>query len=311
MHEFVITALSVQMPGILRWAGGIARLLRPYNIGLAGKQSGSAGTDALTLADLSLQELIVSALRDTDPIFRYCRIDAEESVGDLAAFPAEAALTIGIDPIDGTRIYRDHAGDGYGVMLHLRSLTSVLYSLVFIPELGPHGSWLEATGDRLVCGPDDPTRPALDVLRSMSPFDLDSPPPTKQIYVNGFQHRTSEAARRVSATGLNGVELSDLPGRPYELLARGVIQGALLHSPNVYDFPVIAHVARLYGGDAVFVSSGKSVQFDDVWLDPKAKMLRLLGVVACSTNHDDLHTLCDLARNWHPDRYYDGESLER
>ncbi|MBS0206805.1 MAG: inositol monophosphatase [Planctomycetes bacterium] len=310
MQEFVITALSVQMPNVLRWAGGIARLLRLYNIRLEGKQSGSAGTDALTLADLSLQELIVSALRDTDPIFRYCRIDAEESVGDLTLFPSDAPLTIGIDPIDGTRIYRDHDGDGYGVMLHLRSKSSVLYSLVFVPELGPHGAWLEATGDRLVCGPDDPSRSALDVLRSLPALDLGSPPTTKKIYVNGFQHRTTEAARRVSQTGLTGVLLSDLPGRPYEQLARGVVQGALLHSPNVYDFPVIAHVARLYGGDAVFVDSGEPVEFDNVWLDPKARMLRLPGIVACSTNHDDLQTLCNLARNWHPDRYQDGESLE-
>ena len=110
MHEFLITALSVHLPSVMRWAGGIARELRQHNIAVGGKNSGSATTDALTLADLTIQELIVSALRDCDPIFRHCRIDAEESTGDLARFPDEADFTIGIDPIDGTKKYRDPFG---------------------------------------------------------------------------------------------------------------------------------------------------------------------------------------------------------
>ncbi len=309
MQEFVITALSVHMPNVLRWAGAVARLLRHHNIGLESKGTGSPGTDALTLADLSLQELIVSALRDSDPIFRHCRIDAEESTGDLAAFPADAPLTIGIDPIDGTRKYRDHAGDGYSVMLHLRSKESVLYSLVFIPEQGPQGWWVEATGDRIVSGPDDPSRPALDVLRSLPPIDLGSPPSTKTIYVNGFQRRDTEAARRVMAAGLTGISPDQLPGCPYELLASGRLGGALVHSPNLYDFPVTSHLAKLFGGNAVFVQSGEPIDFQEIWLDPKSKMLRLRGIVACSANPDDLQALCDLARDWHPDRYHDGDAL--
>ncbi|MBC8117507.1 MAG: inositol monophosphatase, partial [Candidatus Saccharimonas sp.] len=107
MHDYLITALSVHLPSVLRWAGGIARELRQHNIAVGGKNSGSATTDALTLADLTIQGLIVSALRDCDPIFRHCRIDAEESTGDLARFPNDADFTIGIDPIDGTKKYRD------------------------------------------------------------------------------------------------------------------------------------------------------------------------------------------------------------
>jgi len=61
MHEFLITALSIHLPSVMRWAGGMARELRRHNIGLSGKNSGSATTDALTLADLTIQDLLVSA----------------------------------------------------------------------------------------------------------------------------------------------------------------------------------------------------------------------------------------------------------
>jgi 3'(2'), 5'-bisphosphate nucleotidase len=307
--EFVITALSVHLPNVLRWAGGVARLLRQHNVALDGKGTGSAGTDALTLADLSLQELIVSALRDTDPIFRHCRIDAEETTGELAAFPDDAELTIGLDPIDGTRKYRDRAGDGYSVMLHLRSKEAVLYSLVFIPEFGPHGWWVEASGDRIISGPDDPSRPADDVLRSLAPIDAASRPDSRSIYVIGFQHRDAEAARRVTAAGLHGVSPDDLSGCPYELIARGELDGALIHSPNVYDFPVTSHLCRILGGDAVWTRTGEPITFRETWLDDKASMLRLSGIVACSTNRDTLQTLVDLTKNWSPNRYHDGNGL--
>ena len=82
----VIAALRQHAPPLLRWAGAIARRLRQFNIALTGKHSGNANTDALTLADLTVQELLVAGLRDADPILKTCRIEGEETTGDLAAF---------------------------------------------------------------------------------------------------------------------------------------------------------------------------------------------------------------------------------
>ena len=59
---------------------------------------------------------------------------------------------LGIDPIDGTRHYRDRTGNGYSVMLHARSPETVHYLLVYLPEEGPEGTWLEARADRIVLG---------------------------------------------------------------------------------------------------------------------------------------------------------------
>ncbi len=307
--EFVITALSVHMPAVMRWAGALARRMRQYNIGLGGKTSGSALTDALTLADLTVQELLVSALRDTDPIFRHCRIEAEESTGDLARFPDQAELTISLDPIDGTKQYRDKTGNGYAVMLHLRNLETVLYSLVFIPEKGDHGWWVECHDDHLVCGPDDPARPAGDVLRSLPRIEREDLSAAKKIYLIGFQQRDVMAAQKVTDAGLIGVAPDDMPGSIYELMARGEFAGSLIHSPNVYDFPVSLQIARMLGGDAVWVHNRQPVNFRETWLDDRADMLRLPGIVATSPNRQVLDQLCAAAQNWNPERYHTNSEL--
>jgi 3'(2'), 5'-bisphosphate nucleotidase len=94
-----------------------------------------------------------------------------------------------------------------------------------------------------------------------------------------------------------------MPGAIYPLLASGEFGGSLIHSPNVYDFPVSLHIARTLGGDAVWVHNGRSVHFRDLWLDERADMLRLPGIVACAVNRRILATLVDLARDWNPNRY--------
>ena len=102
----------------------------------------------------------------------------------------------------------------------------------------------------------------------------------------------------------NGLELVS-EGSIYPLLATGQFAGSLIHSPNIYDFPVSLHLARIMGGDAVWVHNGQSVNFDELWMDDRADMLRLPGIVACAVEQKVLDTLCDLARDWNPQRYAD------
>jgi 3'(2'), 5'-bisphosphate nucleotidase len=299
----VAAALSRHMPGVLRWCGGLARSLRGHKIALSGKHSGSANTDALTLADLTVQELIVSALRDADPILRQCRIEAEETTGDLSRFAREGELVIAIDPIDGTKQYRDHTGNGYAVMLHLRNRETVLYSLVFVPERGPSGAWVEVHEGRIITGPDDCSRPARAVLDSLRPVAHKSHPEPEKIYLIGFQQHDPDRARNVTALGLEGHTSETMDGSIYELMARGEYVGSLIHSPNVYDFPVSLHIARSLGGDALWVHNRRPVHFGETWMDERATMLRLPGIVACSSSLATLERLCDLARDWNPNRY--------
>ena len=303
MKNDLISLLSAHLPSVFRWAGAFARQLRRHDIALGGKNSGFADTDALTLADLSVQELLVGALRDMGPIVRQCRIEAEEVSGDLGRFADESEWVLGIDPIDGTREYRDRTGDGYAVMLHARTPETVHYSLVYLPEEGTEGTWIEARDDRIVLGPDDSSRAARAVLDALLSIAVHGREESRRILVSGFLGRDEERARAVSAAGLEGVVDADIPGSLFPLMARGDLGGALFHTPNVYDFPVCVHLARLLGGDAMWVHEGRRVDFRRLWRDGRANMLRLPGIVACARDRRVIATLVDVARHWSAERY--------
>jgi 3'(2'), 5'-bisphosphate nucleotidase len=299
----LIDSLTTHLPPVMRWAGSVARRMRNFNVALEGKHSGSSNTDALTLADLTVQELLVGALRDGDPLFRKCRIEAEETTGDLARFAKQSDYTLALDPIDGTKQYRDQTGNGYAIILTLRSPQTVHFSLVLVPESGPSGSWVQVAGDRILCGPDDPGRTAIEVLRNMQPRPLSSTSASKKIYVIGFQKYDAAKAELVTKAGLEGVAADNCPGCLYELMARGEYAGSLIHSPNVYDYPAGLHVARVCGGDSLWVHNEQPVHFENLWMDERANMLRLPGIIATSPDRSVLRTLCTLARDWNPVRY--------
>jgi 3'(2'), 5'-bisphosphate nucleotidase len=101
------------------------------------------------------------------------------------------------------------------------------------------------------------------------------------------------------------VAADDCPGSIYELMASGAYAGSLIHSPNIYDFPASLHVARVLGGDALWVHNREPVNFHETWMDERAKMLRLPGIVATSPDRRVLDTLCVVARDWNPIRYAD------
>jgi inositol monophosphatase family protein len=299
-----IPVLAAELPRVVRWAGALARELRRHNIALVGKASGFADTDALTLADLSVQELLVAALRDMGPVVRACRIEAEETTGDLARFAERSEWVLAIDPIDGTRDYRDRIGTRYSIMLHARTPETIRYSMVYLPEEGPEGTWLEVRGDRIVLGPDDQTRPARAALDALAPIPADQPRNPRRVLVSGFKGRgDAERAQAVSAAGLEGVLGDSTPGSLFPLMASGYLGGALFHTPNVYDFPVAMHLARVLGGDAIRVHDGRRADFREVWRDERSNMFRLPGIVACAVDRRVLATLVDVARDWSTERY--------
>src|SRR5262245_37254317 len=295
--------LSAELPRVFRWVGALARQLRRYDIALAGKHSGYASTDALTLADLSVQEILVAALRDMGTTVRQCRIEAEESTGDLGRFAKQGNWVLGIDPIDGTRGYRDRVGTEYAVMLHARTRETVHYSLVYLPEESAEGTWLEVSDGRITLGPDNASQQARAALDALPPVAADRPRERGRILVSGFLGHERERARAVSTAGLEGVRLSEPPVSPYPIMAHGYLGGALFHTPNVYDFPVCMHIARALGGDAVWVKNGRPVHFGELWLDERSNMLRLPGIVACAIDRRVMATLVDVARGWSEERY--------
>lgn len=299
----LILALRQSAPPLLRWGGAIARQLRKFNIKLDGKMSGSSNTDALTLADLTVQELLLCGLRDADPIFHQCRVEAEEANGDIGAFDASSDYTIALDPIDGTKYFSERTGNGYAVMLHLRTKTDVLYSLVYAPEMGEQGTWTEVYGHTVKTGEDNPRIPAVAWLSNLPAVHSSSRPDSDKIYLIGFQQADRSCSAAVTAAGLCGVAPDDMPGSIYPLLASGEFGGSLIHTPNIYDYPVALHIARALGGQSVWVHNGQPVHFGETWMDERADMLRIPGIAATAVNPRTLKILVDLAKDWSRVRY--------
>lgn len=299
----IINALAKYLPDVMRWGGAVAKRLRHFDIAVGGKSSGNANTDALTLADLSVQELLVAALRDADPILKSCRVEGEESTGDMELFDQSAELSIAIDPIDGTKQYRDKSGNGYSIIVHLHDNENPFYSLVYAPEMGSTGTWVEVGPDYLKCGAEDTTLPAGQLLAGLPNLLNGGRQSGKGVYLIGFQERDTECARLVDGINLTGQTSDEMNGSIYPLMATGEYAGSLIHSPNIYDFPVSMHIARLLGGDAVWVHNRKPVHYRDLWMDERADMLRFPGIVACSESADVNDSLCQLAQDWNQIRY--------
>ena len=304
--EHVIPALSAKMPSVFRYAGAVAKELRKHNVAVAGKESGNANTDALTLADLSLQSMLVTALRDCGNEATSCRIEAEEDTGPLDAFNPEADLVIALDPIDGTRQYRDRTADGWSLMLHVRNRTDVLYSLVYLPAHGEHGQWLEATPDYVKVCDDNPEKPAELVIEEALPITAESRRGERGCYIIGFQNLDESRAELITEAGMRGHGPQQMPSSIYPLLATGEFCGSLIHTPNIYDFPVSLQLARRFGGNAVRVDTREEIDFSQTWMDEKSGMLRLHGIIALADNPEDLGTLCELGKDWNPERYSEG-----
>jgi len=151
-------------------------------------------------------------------------------------------------------------------MLNLRSVETVHYSLVYIPEVGPYGTWVEAVGNQIRCGDDDSNRPALDVLRDLVPIDGNARPDAKTIRLSPPLD-TPEHLQVIADTGLEPIQAVPASGNLYDLFARDAVGGQVIHTPNVYDFPVCLHMVRILGGDALWVQHQQPVHFRDIWLD--------------------------------------------
>jgi 3'(2'), 5'-bisphosphate nucleotidase len=132
------------------------------------------------------------------------------------------------------------------------------------------------------------------------------PAGSKKIYLIGFQTKDPACAQAVTELGFTGFAPDDMPGSIYPLMATGEFVGSLIHSPNIYDFPVSLHLARVLGGESVWVHNGQPVNFSETWMDERASMLRLPGIVATSVDKSVVNKLVTLAKDWNPNRYADG-----
>ncbi len=291
----LINTLGARMPDIIRWCGAVARQLRKHDVAVADKGTGYAPADALTLADLSIQEILVDALRDFGPQFHRCRLEVEEDTGDTSAFASESPYTIAIDPIDGTKHFRDRTSDGYGILISLRRADASLYSLAFFPEQGRVGEWVEVNGDRIVHALDDTSMPARHVLDAAPGLDAHAVGRSNTIWVTGYRTNRTVVGKHLAREGLAVVMSDSYSDHVCTELAKGRVDGMLMNRPGVYDAPMWMHVLAALSGVACWAHNRERVDFRDVWYDENTRTQRLSGVVACARDEDQLARLVAVA----------------
>ncbi len=294
--EPLVEILSQRMPDLFRWCGAVARQLRRHDVAVADKGAGYAAADALTLADLSIQEILVDALRDSGAAMRQCRLEVEEETGDLDAFPAEAPLTIAIDPIDGTLHFRDRTSDGYGILLSLRDREHSHYSLGFFPEQGACGQWVEVRGDSVIVTDDDTSMPARNLLDTTKPVDTAALTRSDTVWLTGYRTDRAMVGRRLEGEGLHVVGSDTHGAHVCTEMALGRIDGLLMNHPGVYDAPMWMHVLTTLGGNACWVQNGDPIDYRNAWFDTGCKGMRLDGVIACARDTQRLAQIVDVGK---------------
>ena len=117
---------------IFQQAAQLACDLRNKVSSYSKSQTGDAGLDIVTEADLQVQEYVLSRLAETPLVD--CEMIAEESTPSVSKFKGSNGLVLTIDPIDNTAAYV--AGQGFfSIIIGMHNKKDILYSYYHYPLL--------------------------------------------------------------------------------------------------------------------------------------------------------------------------------
>jgi len=129
--EEYIDAL-IGLEPVFKKAGELALKMRKTAKSRNKFNTGIAGIDIVTEADLAVQDFILSEVAETKLI--ECKIFAEENTELVKRFKGTNSLTLALDPIDGTIFYAS-TGNFYSTIVSLNDGKTPLYTFLFYPEL--------------------------------------------------------------------------------------------------------------------------------------------------------------------------------
>jgi len=129
IQEFI--DLLIGLEPTFRQAGDLAKKLRPSAIASKKSDTGMAGVDIITDADLAVQEFVLSEIAKTSLV--NCALIAEEDTPSVSKFKGTNGLVLTIDPIDGTRVYAE-GGNFYSIIICLHDKKSYHYVYLYYPE---------------------------------------------------------------------------------------------------------------------------------------------------------------------------------
>lgn len=132
MSEDQYLNVLISSESIFQQAAQLACDLRKKVASYSKSQTGDAGLDIVTEADLQVQEYVLSRLAET-PLVE-CEMIAEESTISVSKFRGTNGLVLTIDPIDNTAAYV--AGQGFfSIIVSMHNKKDLLYSYYHYPLL--------------------------------------------------------------------------------------------------------------------------------------------------------------------------------
>ncbi|MEM7610355.1 MAG: inositol monophosphatase family protein [Pseudomonadota bacterium] len=126
------TFFELYMPQLLI-AGGYALGLQG-RVGARPTKDGDAWTSVLTDADLGVQHFLEAVTLGAQPDWGFFGEEHESSF-NTAYFPADAQVSVLLDPINGTRLYRDGA-DSFDIIISLTVNRRLTATLSYMPARG-------------------------------------------------------------------------------------------------------------------------------------------------------------------------------
>jgi fructose-1,6-bisphosphatase/inositol monophosphatase family enzyme len=150
MGAIATAEMVEELLGLLITAGDYALAIQPQVAGPAPKDGHNAWVSALTHADLSVQNFFEVAL-----LARYPQVSffGEEHASSFNQryFPADAELSVHLDPINGTFLYK-HQRPGWDILLSIARRRRLVAAVSYVPASGRFYLAIEdrgaLTGDR-------------------------------------------------------------------------------------------------------------------------------------------------------------------
>lgn len=129
-QEYIDILISLEP--VFRQAGELALKMRQTAASKSKYDTGVAGIDIVTEADIAVQEFILSEIIKTKLVD--CQLVGEEDTPSVSKFKGTNGLVLTLDPIDGTLIYAS-AGRFYSTIISLNNKKDILYTFVNYPEV--------------------------------------------------------------------------------------------------------------------------------------------------------------------------------
>ncbi len=193
--------------------------------------TGDSGTDIVTEADFSVQELLLQKMSETDLI--NCRLLAEEKTESAKLFNEKGKHYLSIDPIDDTAIYAK-GNKHFSTIISLHDGKKFLYMFVYFPAW----EW---------------THKMVNSRCSVSGKTPDLPSSIQDTVVfwsgNPQQNIPKDVLDKLNEKGIKFVLVRDvnLDVGSIGMFASGKVAGVYQEDPNTYDGLVEMNIALSKG----------------------------------------------------------------